>query len=114
MIDWVDDMGKAWGWQWRVELARPAACAKSWWPKLVERAPSRGEFEQEFLLGRALEFHCAFRALPYKHRVLLANHYVDPAPTHAKARALGVATRSWWRRLHAAHLAVAGLLSASP
>lgn len=61
----------------------------------------------DVLTGDGLAFHRGFVKLPFSHRVLLANHYIDPHPQWMKARALRISSRSWWRRLHSAHLSIA-------
>lgn len=105
-------MGKAWGWQWRRMLAEEPAGARSWWPTVIEHEVTPGDRAFEFLLGDALVFHCAFKQIQYRHRVILANHYIDPNPVKVKSVALNIATRTWWQRLHTAHVRVSDLVDA--
>ena len=106
MIDWVDSMGASWGWQWRILLGQESHGARSWWATLIE-GTTYPEGSGERLTGDALKFHRAFVTLEIRHREILANHYIDPLPVKTKAPTLGIADRTWWQRLHQAHLHVA-------
>lgn len=110
IIDWVDNQAEAWGWQWRRMLEAETAGARSWWPKLIERDVLDTGRGFEFLLGDALVFHCAFKHIEFRHRELLANHYIDPSPVKAKCAAFKIAQRTWWQRLHTAHISISGLI----
>ena len=110
MIDWIDSQGSAWGWQWRHMLEAESSGARSWWPKMIEHDVCGTGRGFEFLLGDALVFHRGFKHLEHRHRLSLANHYIDPNPVKAKAAALFIAPRTWWQRLHTAHCEIARII----
>ena len=110
MIDWVDSYGGAWGWQWRHMLEAEATGARSWWPTVIEHEVMGTGRSFEFLLGDALLFHVAFKRAEYRHRLILANHYIDPSPVKVKAAAFRIGVRTWWQRLHSAHVEMAQII----
>ena len=108
MIDWIDAMGRSWGYQMR---RRTEGKLPSLAGKVMDLGPNgaaiRGAGSQVFeecLLGDALEFHIAYQHLDkYGDRQILALHYVDPSPVKKKSHELGIPKSTYWQRLHYAH-----------
>lgn len=116
MIDWIDAMGRSWGYQLRRHLTSEGDLP-SLAGKIMELGPdgcairSGGQRFAEGLLGDALEFHIAWKQLPrIDHRRMLALHYVDVGPVKRKAHFLEIAHSTYWQRLDYAQRSVASAL----
>ena len=116
MIDWIDAMGRTWGYQIRRHISGDTPI-HSLAGRVADLGPvgasirSPQQIHKEVLLGDALIFHAAFQNLPRtEDREILANHYVIPRPVKAKTHALGIPRSTYWQRLHYAHRRIADLL----
>ena len=109
MIDWIDAMGRTWGYQVRRHIVGETPI-----PSLAGRVADLGpvgasirspqQIHKEVLMGDALLFHIAFQNLGRaEDKEIIANHYVIPRPVKAKTHALGIPRSTYWQRLHYAH-----------
>ena len=117
MIDWIDAMGRSWGYQLR-RHAKAEGKLPSLAGRVMELGPVgaaiRGQGAQIFdegLLGDALEFHIAWKQIDnHAYRQILAAHYVEAGPVKRKAPAIGIAVSTYWQRLDYAQRAIASVM----
>lgn len=110
-LEIVEIKGRSWGWQWRRNFGDKFKVSLTSMQTAIESDHSGSQHFPEVFCGDGLEFACALKHIPEKHREFAKIHYIIPQPAKVKAAELGIHINTYFQRRNAMRRVLAALIA---